>query len=66
MDGNSLVRALRERNPALPVIVMTGHPGDADRPVEDGDDAPVMVMSKPLDLKELLATLDEISEVVAG
>ncbi|WP_339861174.1 response regulator [Thalassospira alkalitolerans] len=66
MDGNSLVRALRERNPSLPVIVMTGHPGDADRPAEDGDDAPVMVMSKPLDLKELLATLDEISEVVAS
>jgi CheY-like chemotaxis protein len=66
MDGNSLVRELRSRNPALPVIVMTGHPGDADRPTEDGDDAPVMVMAKPLDLKELLATLDEISEVVAG
>jgi len=66
MDGNSLVRELRSRNPALPVIVMTGHPGDADRPAEDGDDAPVMVMAKPLDLKELLATLDEISEVVAG
>ena len=33
MDGNSLVRELRGRNPALPVIVMTGHPGDAEKPV---------------------------------
>jgi CheY-like chemotaxis protein len=31
MDGNTLVKELRERNPALPVIVMTGHPGDAQR-----------------------------------
>lgn len=65
MDGNSLVKELRERNPSLPVIVMTGHPGDADRPVEDDDgaDAPVMVMSKPLNLKELLGILDELTEV---
>ena len=69
MDGNSLVKALRSRNPALPVIVMTGHPGDAERPVDDDDDgadAPVMVLSKPLNLKELLAILDELSEVCAG
>lgn len=68
MDGNALVKELRERNPALPVIVMTGHPGDADRPVEDedGPDAPVTVMSKPLNLKELLATLDELCEVFAA
>lgn len=65
MDGNSLIKALRERDPGLPVIVMTGHPGDAECPVEDdaSADAPVMVMSKPLDLKELLCVLDEISEV---
>lgn len=65
MDGNTLVKELRERNPTLPVIVMTGHPGDAQRPVEDDEatDAPVMVMSKPLNLKELMATLDELSEV---
>lgn len=64
MDGNSLVKELRSRDPALPVIVMTGHPGDADRPVDDdGADAPVMVMSKPLNLKELLGILDELSEV---
>lgn len=68
MDGNTLVKELRERNPALPVIVMTGHPGDAEKPVEDdeGADAPVMVMSKPLNLKELLGTLDELCEVVAA
>lgn len=68
MDGNALVKELREHNPALPVIVMTGHPGDADRPVEDeGEpDAPVTVMSKPLNLKELLATLDELCEVFAA
>ena len=67
MDGNSLVRELRGRNPALPVIVMTGHPGDAEKPVEDeeGSDAPVMVMSKPLNLRELLGTLDELCEVFA-
>ena len=65
MDGNTLVKALRDRNPAMPVIVMTGHPGDAERPVEDDDgaDAPVMVMPKPLDLKELLAVLDELADV---
>ncbi|NIY77451.1 response regulator [Thalassospira sp. HF15] len=68
MDGNTLVKELRERNPSLPVIVMTGHPGDAEKPVEDeeGTDAPVMVMSKPLNLKELLGTLDELCEVVAA
>ena len=64
MDGNALVKELRSRDPALPVIVMTGHPGDAERPVDDdGADAPVMVMSKPLNLKELLGILDELSEV---
>ncbi|MCC9620192.1 response regulator [Thalassospira sp. MA62] len=65
MDGNSLVKELRSRNPAMPVIVMTGHPGDAHRPDddEDGTDAPVMVMSKPLGLRELLSVLDELAEV---
>ena len=65
MDGNSLVKALRARNPGMPVIVMTGHPGDAERPVDDDDgaDAPVMVMPKPLDLQELLGILDELAEV---
>jgi PAS domain S-box-containing protein len=65
MDGNSLVKELRARNRALPVIVMTGHPGDAEKPIEDEDssDAPVMVMSKPLNLAELLGVLDELTEV---
>lgn len=68
MDGNTLVKELRDRNPALPVLVMTGHPGDAEWPDmdDDGADAPVMVMSKPLNLKELLATLDELSDVFSG
>ncbi|MFH1804327.1 MAG: response regulator [Pseudomonadota bacterium] len=64
MDGNTLVRALRERNPSLPVIVMTGHPGDADKPLVLGDDAPAMVMAKPLNLKELLATIRELEQVL--
>jgi FixJ family two-component response regulator len=44
----------------IPVIVMTGHPGDAEMPHDTGDDAPVMVMAKPLDLKELHAVIDEL------
>jgi PAS domain S-box-containing protein len=59
MDGNTLIRALRQRNPLLPIIVMTGHPGDADKPVVSGD-APTMVMAKPLDLKELRETIEEL------
>jgi PAS domain S-box-containing protein len=60
MDGNQLIRSIRERNPMIPVIVMTGHPGDAEMPHDTSEDAPVMVMAKPLDLKELHAIIDEL------
>lgn len=51
IDGFDLVRVLRHRFPALPVILMTG------LPVTDEDAAPtgVEVLQKPLDL----ALLDE-------
>ncbi len=64
MDGNQLIRQMRERNPMIPVIVMTGHPGDAEMPHDTGDDAPVMVMAKPLDLKELHAIIDELVQAL--
>ncbi|OKH88269.1 response regulator [Thalassospira sp. TSL5-1] len=64
MDGNQLIRQMRDRNPMLPVIVMTGHPGDAEMPHDTGDDAPVMVMAKPLDLKELHAIIDELVQAL--
>ncbi|AUG53714.1 response regulator [Thalassospira marina] len=64
MDGNQLIRQMRERNPMIPVIVMTGHPGDAEMPHDTGDDAPVMVMAKPLDLKELHAIVDELVQAL--
>lgn len=58
MDGTGLIRALRGLAPHLPVVVMTGFapPGGAEA-LRRAEEAPLIVLSKPLDMDRLLAEI---------
>jgi CheY-like chemotaxis protein len=58
IDGTTVAREARARNPSLPVIFMSGSPelGDAVAPSFDGP--PAEHVGKPVDLDRLLAVLD--------
>lgn len=52
MDGIGLARAIRERQPDLPVVLLTGYQSDGDGPeTSDIDSCPVLV--KPVTRREL-------------
>ena len=59
MRGDELIRRLRETQPDLPILVMTGHTtfGDDRKVVVDGASA---VLKKPIVLQELTESLKEL------
>lgn len=59
MDGLELVRRVRETEPRLPVVLMTGalDPDEAERAAEGLGD--MVLMPKPLKLRELAARIAE-------
>jgi two-component system cell cycle sensor histidine kinase/response regulator CckA len=58
LDGVSMVRALRERRPTLPVLFMSAYTGN-DRPVLDGDDLRLL-LSKPFTPDVLIARVQQV------
>lgn len=54
MTGAELARRLREKNPQLPIILLTGYT-DTEEAVDDVDD----ILSKPFKLEELEATIQK-------
>lgn len=55
MNGRQLARAIRERRPQLPIVLLTGDT-DAGEPGDDVD----VVLSKPFKIDQLDATIQEI------
>ena len=55
MSGEELVRALRERLPAVPIIVMTGNAAEAKRTEASSE---TQVLAKPFAMDRLLSMLD--------
>ncbi|MBU2488284.1 MAG: response regulator [Proteobacteria bacterium] len=58
MDGIETLKALRERNPELQVILMTGH-GTVQKGVEAVKLGAMDFLEKPADIKELMEKITE-------
>ena len=64
LDGVALIRALRGMAPDLPVVVMTGYaPRGGAEAFRAGDEGPVAVFTKPLDMDAVLA---EVKRLLPG
>ena len=61
MTGPRFLQQLRQAHPALPVVIVTGHP-DSDLMLEASQYAPLMMLAKPVDYELLERTV----RVVAG
>jgi len=61
MDGLALIRAVRERRPGLPAVLLTGYAGDGAALAADGDGA-FALMRKPVSGVQLL---DRVSALLA-
>ena len=58
LDGIGLIRALREMEPQLPVVVMTGYaPAGGAEAFRNAGEGPVSLFTKPLDMDAVLAEL---------
>ena len=64
MDGPTLVRAVRERYPALPAILASGYTQDAVRGNLSDED--IIFMPKPYTLKALVAAVGNLVERPVG
>jgi CheY-like chemotaxis protein len=61
MSGRALIRMVRQRDPKLPIIVVSGHPDEAERGAGGGLDERCLL--KPYAPDELLAA---VSDALAG
>ena len=57
LDGRQVVRRLRERNPSMPVVVVTGFDPRAPEADLRGLGGPIVRLGKPFDCDELLGRL---------
>jgi DNA-binding response OmpR family regulator len=60
LDGRQAVRRLRERNPSMPVVVVTGFDPQAPEADLRGLHGPTVRLGKPFDCDELLARLADL------
>lgn len=64
LSGEELIRAVRARDPALPVVVVTGSPppgGVAELRRGGGGHGPLVLLLKPVDAARLLDTLRRLN-----
>lgn len=64
LSGEDLIRALRARRPALPVVVVTGSPpigGAAELQRHGGGHGPLALLLKPVDNAPLLEALRRVA-----
>lgn len=62
--GEGLIRAVRARDPVLPVVVVTGSPppgGVAELRRRGGGNGPLALLLKPVDAEQLLGTLRRVT-----
>jgi DNA-binding response OmpR family regulator len=62
MPGGEVLRALKEREPGLPVIIITAHGTDRDEE-ECFDSGASGFLSKPVDIDEIVCRLNSIGRV---
>jgi DNA-binding response OmpR family regulator len=60
LDGREVVGRLRERNPSMPVLVVTGFDPRAPEADLRGLGGPIVRLGKPFDCDELLARLADL------
>ena len=60
LDGREVVGRLRERNPSMPVVVVTGFDPRAPEADLRGLDGPIVRLGKPFDCDELLKCLADL------
>ena len=60
LDGREVVGRLRERNPSMPVVVVTGFDPQAPEADLRGLDGPTVRLGKPFDCDELLERLADL------
>ncbi len=63
MDGPTLMKELRSRNPKLKIIFVSGYAEDAFKRNLDDEEAEFHFLSKPFDLRELAA---KVKDVMSG
>lgn len=61
-DGRQVVRDLRERCPALPVVVITGLHPEAPQADLRGLGGPTLRLCKPLDCEDLAGSVSAVLE----
>jgi DNA-binding response OmpR family regulator len=60
IDGVELIRRLRARRPDLPVVIMSGNaPADLRDSLTRGGEGPLVMVTKPMRLTQLLGALHE-------
>jgi len=61
LDGAALIRRLRGDQPDLPIIVMTGYaPGDWQTTLQQSGEGPLVLLNKPISMRELVQTLRDV------
>ena len=60
LDGRKVVGRLRERNPSMPVVVVTGFDPQAPEADLRGLGGPIVRLGKPFDCDELLGRLADL------
>jgi DNA-binding response OmpR family regulator len=60
LDGRQVVRSLREQQPSVPVVVVTGFDPQAPEADLRGLGGPIVRLGKPFDCDELLARLADV------
>lgn len=58
-DGEELIERLRDYDPLLPIIIVTGHIGVTDQLIAEDDDRTIL-MKKPIGLRDLGKTIEEL------
>ncbi len=61
LDGYEVIRRIRQIDPGLPIIAVTGHFSPSDLNTAE-DMGATVTMKKPLDLRELAAELNRLLE----
>jgi len=64
MDGHALVKHLKERNPDLPIIVVTGHTGMDENDPDDLNQAAFSILKKPVSLANLAAQVEKAGKTL--
>jgi CheY-like chemotaxis protein len=67
LDGAALIRKLRARQPALPIIVISGNaPEDWEDSLQRQGEGPLVLLNKPARLQDVVQTLNTLLGPAGG